>query len=163
MNKTPCLVVQSTRYQIQGISTYILIYSMDNRTLIENKLKNRRHQPKYSYPLCRRLKVYQIMNKRIADCTKSIIYFLIPLHLVLWGVFLPPSTFQDILKCPWFWYAGGSLTVQIFASSATKSCKDDRSKSKEVRGLLGSGDDRSLSTSPIVITRVKNIADHLKK
>lgn len=58
---------------------------------------------------------------------------------------------------------GGSLTVQIFASSATKSCKDDRSKSKEVRGLLGSGDDRSLSTSPIVITRVKNIADHLKK
>ncbi|XP_008450239.2 uncharacterized protein LOC103491903 isoform X1 [Cucumis melo] len=57
---------------------------------------------------------------------------------------------------------GGSLTVQIFASSTTKSCKDERSKTKEVHDLLGLSDDRSLTTSPIVITRVDNIADHLK-
>lgn len=107
MNKTLCLVVQSTRYQIQGISTYILIYSMDNRTLIENKLKNRRHQPKYSYPLCRRLKVYQIMNKRIADCTKSIIYFLHSIASCSMRCVLTPIYFSRhfkvslILICRW--------------------------------------------------------------
>ncbi|XP_022150064.1 uncharacterized protein LOC111018331 [Momordica charantia] len=56
---------------------------------------------------------------------------------------------------------GGSLTVQIFASSPTKSSKDERNK--EVRGLLGSGDNRSLSTSPIVVTTRKDVTDHLKK
>ncbi|KAE8648208.1 uncharacterized protein LOC101219169 isoform X1 [Cucumis sativus] len=57
---------------------------------------------------------------------------------------------------------GGSLTVQILASSSTKSCKDETSKNKEFHGLLSSSDEHSLTTSPIVITRVKNIADHLK-
>lgn len=56
---------------------------------------------------------------------------------------------------------GGSLTVQILSSSATKSCKDDRSK--EVHDVLGSADKRSLSTSPIVLTRGKNVTHHLKK